>query len=345
MAAILELKKFSKSDPATFKVLLVEPNQDQAQLMRGWLEGTGEIELRHCLSYDEGLQWLRRQHWDLVVSDVDAAGIPGKTAQEAESLSGHGSPVLAIAKHEGMDAVRRALRHRAEGLLFLPFTRAELLEQVFLLARDSRLRRLRERRVVLAVGAHPDDVEIGCGGALARHHSRGDEVVILTLSRGTNGGDASIRTGEAQRAAAVLGARLECRDLPDARISEGLETIGLIEEAVRVLAPTHVYTHSRHDAHQDHRNAHLASLVGARDVANLYCYQAPSSTIEFRPNLFIDIARHIDTKVDAIAAYESQLARSASLRADHILATARYWGRYTGYSLAEPMEVIRQCEH
>lgn len=339
------MKHFSPPNPPAFKVLLVEPSQDLALVMQGWLEATGEIELRHCQSCAEGLQWLRRQHWDLVVADVDVADMPGATPQEVAWLSGHGAPVLAIAKQQGMDTVRKALRHRAEGLLFHPFTHAELLEQTFVLARDARLRRLRERRVVLVVGAHPDDVEFGCGGALARHFSRGDEVVILTLSRGANGGDASIRTGEAQRAAALLGARLEVGDLPDARISEGLETIGLIEEAVRVLAPTHVYTHSRHDAHQDHRNAHLASIVGARDVANLYCYQAPSSTIEFRPNLFIDIARHIDTKVDAVAAYESQVARSASLRADHIVATARYWGRYTGYSLAEPMEVIRQCEH
>ncbi|RZJ16380.1 MAG: hypothetical protein EOO54_17100, partial [Haliea sp.] len=293
----------------------------------------------------EGLVWVRRQHWDLIVADVDVADMQGESPDEVARLSGHGTPVLALAQQPGMDAVRKALRHRAEGLLFRPFTKSEFLEQAFVLARDSRQRFLRERRIVLAVGAHPDDVEIGCGGALARHYSRGDEVVILTLSRGTNGGDALVRTGEAKRAAALLGARLEFGDLPDARISEGIETIGLIEEAVRAVSPTHVYTHSRHDAHQDHRNVHLASIVGARDVANLYCYQAPSSTIEFRPNLFIDISSHIGSKVDAIAAYQSQVARSASLSADHIRATARYWGRYTGYGLAEPMEVIRQCEH
>jgi len=341
MAAILELNRASAPNAGAFRVLLVEPSQEQALVMRSWLEGTGEIELVHCVNCAEGLQWLHRQHWDLVV----VADMPGATTQEVAALSGHGAPVLAIARQQGMEAVRKALRHRAEGLLFQPFTKAELLEQAFALARDSRLRLLRERRVVLAVGAHPDDVEIGCGGALARHRTRGDEVVILTLSRGTNGGDASVRTGESQRAATLLGARLEVGDLPDSRISEGIETIGLIEEVVRSVAPTHVYTHSRHDAHQDHRNAHLASMVGARDIANLYCYQAPSSTIEFRPNLFIDIARHIDTKVAAIAAYESQVARSASLSPDHIMATARYWGRYTGYGLAEPMEVIRQCEN
>jgi len=328
-----------------FKVLLVEPDHEQARVVRAWLDGTGEIELRHCETCAESLQWLRQRHWDLVVADMDAGHLHGGNPGDDALLSGYGAPVLAIAHQQGMDTVRRALRHRAEGLLFRPFTQHELLEQVFVLARDSRRRRLHERKTVLAVGAHPDDVEIGCGGALARHHSRGDKVVILTLSRGTNGGDAAVRTSEARLAAALLGARLEIGELPDARISEGLETIGLIEEVVRAVAPTHVYTHSRHDAHQDHRNTHLASIVGTRDVANVYCYQAPSSTIEFRPNLFIDISGHIGAKVDAVAAYRSQVSRSASLSAEHIQATARYWGRYTGYGMAEPMEVIRQCEH
>ncbi|MBH1965375.1 MAG: PIG-L family deacetylase [Comamonadaceae bacterium] len=327
-----------------FKVLLVEPDHEQALLIRAWLEGTGEIEVLHCESSAEGLLQLRKQRWDLIVADMDAKPAAVVGLSDDIRLSGHGTPVLAIAREQGMDAVRRALRHRAEGLLFRPLARNEFLEQVFVLARDSRRRLLNERKTVLAVGAHPDDVEIGCGGALARHHSRGDEVIILTLSRGTNGGDAVVRTAEAQRAAALLGARLEIGELPDARISEGLETIGLIEEVVRAVSPTHVYTHSRHDAHQDHRNTHLASIVGARDIPNVYCYQAPSSTIEFRPNLFIDISSHIGTKVDAIAAYHSQVSRSASMDADHIRATARYWGRYTGYGMAEPMEVVRQCE-
>lgn len=340
------MKLVSPPSPlGSFKVLLVEPDHEQARQVHGWLDGTGEIELRRCETCAEGLQWIRRQHWDLIVADMDTVDLGGDNPGDDARLSGHGTPVLAVARQQGMDAVRKALRHRAEGLLFRPFTKNEFLEQAFVLARDSRRRFLNERKIVLAVGAHPDDVEIGCGGALARHYSRGDEVVILTLSRGTNGGDAAVRTHEAQRAAALLGARLEIGELPDARISEGIETIGLIEEVVRAVSPTHVYTHSRHDAHQDHRNTHLASIVGARDVANLYCYQAPSSTIEFRPNLFIDISSHIGMKVDAIAAYHSQVSRSASLSADHIKATARYWGRYTGYGLAEPMEVVRQCEH
>ena len=87
---------------------------------------------------------------------------------------------------------------------------------------------------------------------------------------------------------------------------------------------------------------HAATLVAARGVPNVYCYQAPSSTVDFRPNFFIDITPFIENKLRAIRAYDSQVNRSPLLQDDVILATARYWGRYAGHVLAEPMTVVRQ---
>ena len=75
---------------------------------------------------------------------------------------------------------------------------------------------------------------------------------------------------------------------------------------------------------------HAASLVAARDVPNVYCYQSPSSTVEFRPNRFVDITDYKKAKLQAIGAYRSQVDRMASLQDDVIVATARYWGRYAG---------------
>ena len=163
--------------------------------------------------------------------------------------------------------------------------------------RDASVAQPRARQRVLAIGAHPDDVEIGCGGTLAKHRAAGDDLMILTLSHGAQGGEARLRGEEARHAAAMLGANLELHDLPDACISEGVETIRIIEAAIRAFAPTHVYTHSREDTHQDHRAVHAASVVASRGVANLYGYQSPSSTVEFRPQRFVDISAHIDDKL------------------------------------------------
>jgi LmbE family N-acetylglucosaminyl deacetylase len=200
------------------------------------------------------------------------------------------------------------------------------------------------RSRVLAIGAHPDDVEIGCGGALARHTAQGDEVMILTLSRGGIGGDTTKRALEAERAAQLLGATLQLDNLPDTRISDGVATIDLIQSVIRSFAPTHIYTHSQHDAHQDHRNVYAATIAASRGVKNVYSYQSPSSTVDFRPNHFVDISEYIDSKIVALAAHESQVARSTNLGREYMVATAVYWGRFVGHIMAEPMEVVRQTQ-
>jgi LmbE family N-acetylglucosaminyl deacetylase len=132
------------------------------------------------------------------------------------------------------------------------------------------------------------------------------------------------------------------KNLRDMYITDGAETISMIETAIRELHPTHVYTHSAEDTHQDHRAVHGATLVAARSVPNLYCYQSPSSTTEFKPHRFVDITHFIDKKIELIGAYKSQVDRMESIQPDVILSTARYWGRFAGYVLAEPLHIVRQ---
>lgn len=201
-----------------------------------------------------------------------------------------------------------------------------------------------EKRSILAIGAHPDDVEIGCGGTLAKHIARGDTVTILTLSLGANGGDTRQRMLESQRAAELVGAKLILGDLSDAHIDDGVATISLIQTAIQSLRPHRVYTHSLHDTHQDHRAVHRATLVAARGVPDIFSYQSPSTGVEFSPNHFSDISAFIEKKLALIAVYESQTTHRANLKGDLIHATARYWGRFAGYILAEPLCIIRQCD-
>jgi LmbE family N-acetylglucosaminyl deacetylase len=150
------------------------------------------------------------------------------------------------------------------------------------------------------------------------------------------------RAGEAADAARLLDARLVPHDLEDTHISEGNPTIGLIEQAVRAAAPDVVYTHSLHDAHQDHRAVHRASMVATRKIATVGCYQSPSATVDYRPNHFIDIAAHVEDKLRLIACYRSQTAVRDYLEEDTVRAVARYWSRYSDAAHAEPIEIIRQ---
>lgn len=238
--------------------------------------------------------------------------------------------------------LREAIRCRVDGLLFRPTTPAEMIEQALILGREVSARRRHQQKRVLAIGAHPDDVEIGCGGALAKHYADYDVVHILTLSRGAAGGDVNIRLTEAHNAAAMIGAELTIENLSDTSISDGAQTISIIEAAINQLQATHVYTHAIEDTHQDHRAVHTATLVAARGVPTVYCYQSPSSTVEFKPQRFVDITHYVNKKMDLIGAYKSQIDRMESIQPDVILSTARYWGRFAGHVLAEPLIVIRE---
>jgi LmbE family N-acetylglucosaminyl deacetylase len=201
--------------------------------------------------------------------------------------------------------------------------------------------RAASRQVVLAIGAHPDDVEIGAGGALAVHADLGHEIAILTLCRGSRGGEAERRAAESQEAARILSAELYLEDFEDTSIGEGDPTISVIGRVIDATAPTTIYTHSIHDVHQDHRNTHSAVMVAARDVGRVYCYQSPSATVDFRPTRFISIDGQLDRKLEAIASFDSQVEVRTYLEPDLIRSIARSWSRFAEGRYAEAFEVMR----
>ena len=206
---------------------------------------------------------------------------------------------------------------------------------------ESRYEPSRRRQHILAIGAHPDDVELGIGGILASHRAVGDEITILTLSDGINGGTPSQRRQEAQRAAHFLGAMLITPGMADSEIGEDVDTIRIIESAVAACSPDIIYTHSAADTHQDHRSIHFATLVAGRAVAGLYCYGAPSLTNDFHPVRFNDISGNLQTKLELLKCFESQQHR-LYFDPELVIAKARYWGSVGRWRYAEPLEVIHE---
>lgn len=196
---------------------------------------------------------------------------------------------------------------------------------------------------ILAIGAHPDDVEIGLGGTLKKHSDRGDEVTILTLTKGAEGGNKKERERESRCAARSLEANLIMCDLIDTKMSNGGETISNIYQAIETCQPDIIYTHSLHDTHQDHRATHYATLVAARKIERVYAYLAPSGTIDFHPRYFEHIEDYLDDKMKAINCFTSQTVscNRPYLKRSIIESTAQYWGRFSNYGYVEPFEVIR----
>ncbi|MEV1027026.1 PIG-L deacetylase family protein [Streptomyces sp. NPDC050264] len=254
-------------------------------------------------------------------------------------------PVVVVANEPDMTVAMAALRGRAADLVSQSVGDDGLVAAV-----DQVLRQRPDpidtispsNKRVLVVGAHPDDAEIGVGGTIHRLVRRGWDATVLTMSHGSGGGDPEERTAEAQQAAQVLGAVLVMEDFPDGAIDDSSGTVRAIERVVRRIEPEMVLVHSDKDTHQDHRAVHRATLVAARSVPRVACYQSPSAMVTFQPNRFVDLReRDLEAKLAAIRAHGSQSRTRAYLDEELIRATARYWGRYGNAYYTEPLEVVR----
>jgi LmbE family N-acetylglucosaminyl deacetylase/ActR/RegA family two-component response regulator len=326
------------------RVLLVEDDEVFADVVMELLRPLTAVEW--VTSGEQALEALGREDWDLIIADVNLPGMSGLDfAEEAKRVCPLAA-LLILTVSVSLDTAVGALRAHADEFLTKPVNGPRLLAKVMELLAGARERKAQRREIVLAIGAHPDDVEIGCGGILLRHAARGDEVSILTLTGGEAGGVSSQRMEESQRAAELLSARLFHAELEDTSlsVSDGGVMIGTIERVIAEIKPTVVYTHSRFDVHQDHRNVHDATLVAARRVPRLYCYQAPSGSVDFHPTRFVGVDEWMERKVEVIGAYSSQVKIRRYLQEDLLRATARYWSRFGSTHYVEPLEVIRDSE-
>lgn len=319
------------------RILVIEDDPSTAEYVIHVLEQLGGCGVHHHASPAEGLAAMDRNTYDAVVTDVMLPGIDGVEFLKRIRARYPSMPVIIMTAYATVDVAIEAVQHQAAGFLRKPFSSKELLERL-----DAHLAaQMRTSRRVLAIGAHPDDVEIGAGATLAQHARAGDHVVIGVMSRGVAGGDETIRSVEAEAAAEILGAQIHFGDLDDTRIAEGGASVDFLEELVKSHQPAILYTHSLNDVHQDHRNTHRASLVAARRIPTVYCYQSPSATVGFAPSRFSDIDSHIDVKLELVAAHSSQAAKRAYMDPELLTATGRYWGRFGDSRYAEAFEVVR----
>jgi LmbE family N-acetylglucosaminyl deacetylase/AmiR/NasT family two-component response regulator len=325
------------------RILVVEDDPEAAAYVLHVLRNRGGFEVIHIANPASALDRARAERWDLVLTDVEMPGMTGIELLEAVREISPQLPVAVVTAHPSVDYAVRALRNKADEFLEKPVRPDKLLGIVTALVGKGRAAREAARQSVLAIGAHPDDVEIGAAGTLAMHRRLGHEVSILTLSRGARGGTEDTRATESRKAAEVIGATLYHEDLQDTSIREGDPTIGVISRIVKAVRPTMIYTHSLHDVHQDHRNTHRAALVAVRKVGRVYCFQSPSATVDFRPTRFVAIDEQLDRKLQAIGAFASQVEIRAYLEPDLIESTARYWSRYCDGRYAEPFEVVREA--
>lgn len=322
------------------KILLVEDDPVAARLVVAALEQVETHLVSHVTDPREALALVDGQDWDVVITDLGLPHVNGLDVIRGVRACRPGIGVIVISgAAEVTDAVE-ALRLQADDFLLKPVVPDLLLARVAAVAAAQRSRRRRE--MVLAIGAHPDDIEIGVGGTLLSHRDGGDGVAILIMSGGERGGLKRGRAAEAEGAAKLLGAELFIERLEDTHIPESGQSIAIIEDVIARVGATCVYTHSAHDRHQDHRNTHRAAMIATRSIPRVYCYQSPSCTIDYHPARFVAIDQFLEGKLRLIRCHRSQAESRKYLEEDLIVSIARYWGWFGGSRYAEPFEVTRE---
>ncbi len=198
---------------------------------------------------------------------------------------------------------------------------------------------------ILAIGAHPDDVEIGCGGALLASSERGNEIFIYVATRGDKSGDPRIREDETRKTAGIMKAsKLRIANFPDTQLKRDSELIDDIEGFVKEVEPHIVFCHSQNDQHHDHQTVALSGIEACRFVPNILAYESPSAR-NFQPQFFVDITDVISKKLMILDIFWSQRGKQY-LRKNAIVGLAEYRAfqtRVEPIKYAEAFEVNKVC--
>ena len=218
---------------------------------------------------------------------------------------------------------------------------------------------------VLVIAAHPDDEVLGCGGTIRRLANEKKDVYVAILGEGITSRYKNTnkkKTDELKRGSYKASKLLGAKDtflfgFPDNRLDTValLDIVKKVEHLIKQIKPTIIFTHHSSDLNIDHKIVHQAVLTATRPVEGtivrgVYMFEVPSSTEwsfgqfkpSFSPNVFYDISKTVNIKIEALKAYKSELRKFPHPRSpEALLAISRKWGSVVGFKAAEPFELLR----
>lgn len=203
---------------------------------------------------------------------------------------------------------------------------------------------------VLAIGAHFDDIELGCGGTLAKHVANGDSVFayVATKSGFTNHQNIVIRSNEVadkegENAMKILGVELIKGNFDALKIEFtdelNIDILKIVEDKKIDL----VYSHWTGDIHHDHQAVARASLHSCRHVPRQLMYRSNwyHSNLEFKGNFYVDISDYWEIKKKSIEAHQSEMDRTGKKWIEFFHNEAKNAGQRIAVKYAEVFEVIK----
>lgn len=204
---------------------------------------------------------------------------------------------------------------------------------------------------VLAIGAHYDDIELGCGGSLVKHVQNNDNVLMYVLTDseyGTFEGEI-LRTKkdakkEGKAAAAILGVKnIICEGLPTKKLPYIGDLVERINHVIDENKIQCIYTHWLHDVNHDHAATGCATLTAARHVPRVLMYRSNwyITNAHFNNNFYIDISEFLDVKIKAIKSHKSEYKKFGENWIDFVKHQNRNSGIEMEVEYAESFELIK----
>ncbi|MFQ5953174.1 MAG: PIG-L deacetylase family protein [Candidatus Omnitrophota bacterium] len=198
---------------------------------------------------------------------------------------------------------------------------------------------------VLAIGAHPDDIEYGCGGTLLKLSAQEKaNIYFFIATHGELGGGADVRIKEQEKAAEFLGVKeIFWGGFMDTKLIVGKELIGKIEEAMDKTKADVIFVNYPDDEHQDHRFLAESTIVAARYARKVIFYEDYTCK-KYEPHLFVDIGDVLDEKVKLLKMHKSQVERDYPTSLDmveSVKAVANFRGFQAKVKYAEGFSALR----
>jgi LmbE family N-acetylglucosaminyl deacetylase len=163
---------------------------------------------------------------------------------------------------------------------------------------------------ILAIGAHPDDIEFGCGGTLIKYSNKGHRVFLLVMTEGGLGASITVRAKEQLDSKEILGVQdIFWGGYEDTHLLVDKGMINKVEDVISMVKPDFIFCHFPDDTHQDHRHLAEATMSATRYIRNVLFYEGPT-TQNFSPHVFVDISETLDRKIDALKAHRSQVTKT-----------------------------------
>ena len=207
---------------------------------------------------------------------------------------------------------------------------------------------------IMAIGAHLDDIEIACGGTLAKAIEAGHEVKALVMSKSgyTNKEGAVQRSNalaveEGLEALHTLGlTNIEILDFPTKDIPFRSDVVNAIDVSMSAFDPDIIFTHHPFDTHQAHEGVAKASIAAARRKNTVFFYEpiTPSgrSYVPFKPSLYVDIESTLDKKIASLKCHKSEYNKfGAEDWIEGVRCRCGFRGYEIGKKYAEAFEILR----